>query len=215
MLADEYFTPTLFSPMLSSDALTVITMWLFNNHSDDFSPIIHPFQAMELFLRIFSELDWTTVIIGTHDIIDANNQVSVIGKCSSPFTEETLNLVMKYRVRYEESIVASRRSRDEVGESAGLRASGAFPDAPSGVKQLIKDQALKNSASKDNEKSVAANVIILNPIEPYSNLCSKVENRFLQISPILMISVSLAAIALRADDSQTGRDVANGSEERI
>ena len=175
MLADEYFTPTLFSPMLSSDALTVITMWLFNNHSDDFSPIIHPFQAMELFLRIFSELDWTTVIIGTHDIIDANNQVSVIGKCSSPFTEETLNLVMKYRVRYEESMVASRRSRDEVGESAGLRASGAFPDAPSGVKQLIKDQALKNSASKDNEKSVAANVIILNPIEPHSNLCSKVD----------------------------------------
>ena len=107
MLADEYITPTLFSPMLSSDALTVITMWLFNNHSDDFSPIIHPFQAMELFLRIFSELDWTTVIIGTHDIIDANNQVSVIGKCSSPFTEETLNLVMKYRVRYEESMVAS------------------------------------------------------------------------------------------------------------
>ena len=139
-------------------------MWLFNNHSDEFSSILHPFQALELFLKSFSELDWNGIAISTHEIVDEKNQSKFI-KSNTQFTKETANLVMKYKIRYEENMQASKRCREDVSSRGGFRSRDfgeeCVDDVSTNLKQHIKEQK--------------ANIIILNPIEPHSNLCSKVD----------------------------------------
>ena len=106
--------------LLPTPAVTVMVLWLFVSRANE-SPILHPLQALGLFLKLFATMDWGNIVLTANDIIGADDVASGLERgrmspppTSHPLVRDTFALLMNYRTRYQHTIIASQRSREDV-----------------------------------------------------------------------------------------------------